>query len=153
MGLATLKPYLSNVLPYLWLPCCLISLFVLTPTALLLWRLIPFPHFIASPLLFPLFYVTHPLYSCATNTDLYPLTPVSLLSQFLPLSYSFPCAPVSQFSLRPLLQFSSQLSLFPCLTVFPCSPVSQFSLFPSFWLALTLFLIWTQVALVMCTFC
>ena len=94
-----------------------------------------------------------PPYSCASNTDLYPLTPVSLLSRFLPLSYSFPCAPVSQFSLRPLLQFSSQLSLSPCLTVFPCSPVSQFSLFPSFWLVLTPFLIWTQVALVMRTFC
>ena len=90
-----------------------------------------------------LFYVTHPLYSCASNTDLYPLTPVSLLSRFLPLSYSFPYAPVSQFSLHPLLQFSSQLFLFPCLTVFPCSPVSQFSLFPLSGCVDPFFLIWT----------
>ena len=118
------------VLLYLWLPCYSISLFVLTSTAFLLWLLIPFPCFIASPLLFPLSYVTHPLYSCASNTALYPLYSYAIVISILTLSYSFPYAPVSQFPLRPLLQFSSQLSLFPCLTVFPCSPVSQFSLFP-----------------------
>ena len=127
IGIVTPKTLFICVLLYLWLPHYLISLFVLTSTAFLLWRLIPFPRFIASPLLFPLFYVTHPLYSCATNTDLYPLTPVSLLSRFLPLSYSFPCAPVSQFSLRPpftvfltafLVPLSYSFPLFPCLTVF-----------------------------------
>ena len=126
------KTLFIRVLLYLWLPCYLISLFVLTSTAFLLWLLIPFPCFIASPLLFPLFYVTHPPYSCASNTDLYPLYSCVIVI-LIP-------TPVLQFSLRPrftvflvpLLQFSSQLSLFPCLTVFPCSPVSQFSLFPPF---------------------
>ena len=65
-------------------------------------------------------------------TQIYtPFTPVSLLSWFLPLSYSFPYAPVSQFSLRPpftvfliafLVPLSYSFPLFPCLTVFLVSP-------------------------------
>ena len=93
-----------------------------------------------APIVSPILRDSPPLPLSYWHRSIPPFTPVSLLSRFLPLSYSFPYAPVSQFSLRPLLQFSSQLSLFPCLTVFPHSPVSQFSLFPSFWLALTPFL-------------
>ena len=77
-------------------------------------------------------------------TQIYtPFTPVSLLSRFLPLSYSFPYVPVSQFSLRPpftvfltafLVPLSYSFPLFPCLTVFLVSP---------FWPHWPLFLIWT----------
>ena len=133
IGITMPKTLFNPVLLYLWLPCYLISLFVLTSTAFLLWLLLPFPRFIASPLLFPLFYVTHPLYSCASNTDLYLLLLLChcyldsypCLTVFLtPPFHSFPCAPFysfpHSFPCSPVLQFS----LAPLSHSFPCFPLS-----------------------------
>ena len=125
------KTLFIRVLLYLWLPCYLIFLFVLISTAFLLWLLIPFLCFIASPLLFSLSYVTHPPYSCASNTDLYPLyscvivilIPTPVLQFFLrPRFTVFLTTPFTVFLTAFLVPLSYSFPLFPCLTVFLVSP-------------------------------
>ena len=88
--------------------------------------------------------MTHPLYSCLTDTDLYPplllchcyLNSYSCLTVFLtPPFHSFPCAPFysfpHSFPCSPVLQFY----LVPLSHSFPCFPLSG--------LRWPLFLIWT----------
>ena len=106
-----------------------------------------------APIVSPILRDSPPLPLSYWHRSIPPFTPVSLLSRFLPLSYSFPCTPISQFSLVPLLQFSSQLSLFPCLTAF-LSPLSySFPCFPFLTCIDPFSCYGLQVALVMCTFC